>query len=507
MRNFISRLRHGSKTESGPGPQEALQESPQQYLYRYRKQRGVNLGSWFVLERWISESPFRGASGSGQSDLDVAKGPHAKQVLEQHWDSWITFSDFEWLAARGINTVRIPIGYYHICALDPSILTGTDFDGLQHVFEGAWSRLVAAVITAQSFGMGCYLVYLHAAPGKQNKDSHSGTSSPVISFFNSKFNMQLAIRALCVLVTQLIALRAHEPEFDNIVGVQLLNEPHPSSHEALYDWYNKAIQEIRKIDSGFPIYISDCWMADQYADFVARLPSSLALTCIDHHLYRCFTGSDISTSAGQHTASLADRNAPFPQMFSRVAEKLAASGSGLVVGEWSGALNPGSLQGTADEHEDRASYIRAQLDLFELYCAGSFFWTYKKEFPGDLGWCFRDAVENGIFPEVVGMIPVKDCIGHSADINARKMTARNVALDQHVSYWARFPGYYEHWCFEAGFDQGWVVAYEFFTFDHAGQAAVSELGFKGCIAKRKGQDYIRENGRSSNIWEYGEFTV
>jgi hypothetical protein len=243
-------------------------------------------------------------------------------------------------------------------------------------------------------------------------------------------------------------------------------------------------------------------MTDQYADFIAHLPPSLALTCIDHHLYRCFTGSDISTSAARHTASLTDRDAPFPQMFSRVSEKLAASGSGLIVGEWSGALNPGSLQGTADEHQERASYIRAQLDLFELYCAGSFFWTYKKELPGDQGWSFRDAVENSIFPEVVGMIPVKDHVGLSADISARKVTARNVALGQHVSYWARFPSYYEHWRFEAGFDQGWVVAYDFFTFDRVGQPAVSELGFKGCIAKRKAQDHIRENGRSNNIWEF-----
>ncbi|KAG1731560.1 glycoside hydrolase family 5 protein [Suillus lakei] len=476
MQNLISRFRHerrGSKTESGSGLQEALvQESSQQRLYRYRKQRGVNLGSWFVLERWVSESPFQGAAGSGQSDLDVAKGLHAKQI-----------------------------GYYHICALDPSILTRTDFDGLQHVFEGAWSRLVAAVMTAQSFGIGV-LFDLHAAPGKQNKDSHSGTSSPVISFFNSKFNMQLAIRALRTLVTQLVALQAHEPGFNNIAGIQLLNEPHPSSHETLYDWYRKAIQEIRNIDSGFPIYISDCWMTDQYADFVAHLPPSLALTCLDHHLYRCFTGSDISTSAAQHTASLADRNAPFPQMFSRVADKLAATGSGLIVGEWSGALNPGSLQGTADEHQERASYIRAQLDLFELYCAGSFFWTYKKEFPGDQGWSFRDAVESGIFPDVVGMIPVKDYHGLSADISARKVTARNVALGQHVSYWARFPSHYEHWRFEAGFDKGWVEAYDFFAFDRAGQAAVSELGFKGYIAKRKVQDHIRENGRSNNLWEF-----
>lgn len=51
------------------------------------------------------------------------------------------------------------------------------------------------------------------------------------------------------------------------------------------------------------------------------------------------------------------------------------------------------------------------------------------------------------------------------------------------------------------------MAYDFFTSDRAGQVAVSELGFKGCIAKRKAQDHIREYGRSNNIWEFGECTI
>lgn len=128
-------------------------------------------GCWFVLERWIAETPFAQAVPPGQSDLDVAKGAHAKEILERHWDSWITNNDFEWLAARGINAVRIPvrsvlpprytstrpriqIGYYHLCSLDHSLLSGTDFHGLDSVFEGAWIRLVRAVETAQLYGIG-----------------------------------------------------------------------------------------------------------------------------------------------------------------------------------------------------------------------------------------------------------------------------------------------------------------------------------------------------------------
>ena len=66
-------------------------------------------GSWFVLERWISESPFKHAKPPGQSDLDVAHGPHAKITLEHHWDTWIQESDWDWLVEQGINCVRIPV--------------------------------------------------------------------------------------------------------------------------------------------------------------------------------------------------------------------------------------------------------------------------------------------------------------------------------------------------------------------------------------------------------------
>ncbi len=77
---------------------------------RYRKQRGVNFGSWFVLERWICPQVFQGAVPPGKSDFDVARGGNAKQVLEPHWDSWIKDEDWRWIKERGFNSVRIPVG-------------------------------------------------------------------------------------------------------------------------------------------------------------------------------------------------------------------------------------------------------------------------------------------------------------------------------------------------------------------------------------------------------------
>ena len=97
-----------------------------QQVFQYRKQKGVNLGtfsfypsyllsilpnagSWFVLERWIADSPFQHALQPAQSDLDVARGINAKQILERHWDAWMTEEDWVWISEHGINTVRIPV--------------------------------------------------------------------------------------------------------------------------------------------------------------------------------------------------------------------------------------------------------------------------------------------------------------------------------------------------------------------------------------------------------------
>lgn len=78
-------------------------------VIRYRKQRGVNLGSWFVLERWIAEQPFVNAVEKAQSDHDVARGKDAKRVLETHWDTWIGDEEWKWIKQHGYNSVRLPV--------------------------------------------------------------------------------------------------------------------------------------------------------------------------------------------------------------------------------------------------------------------------------------------------------------------------------------------------------------------------------------------------------------
>ncbi|KAI0667210.1 glycoside hydrolase [Trametes maxima] len=449
-------------------------------LYRYRKQHGVNLGSWFVLERWIADSPFRNAVTPAQSDLDVAKGPDAQEILEHHWDSWITDADWRWLAERGINTVRIPIGYYHICGADPSVLAGTDFVDLDHVFAGAWTRIGNILATAYQYGIGV-LFDLHAAPGKQNADAHSGTCSEP-TFFKKHENMARTIYILTTLVAHLTSFaRSHDPPLPNLVGIELLNEPQPGSeNETFKTWYREAFSVIRAIDPNLPLYISDSWQTDDYAGFIKA--SGTPFIALDHHLYRCFTEDDIATPAAEHARRLRNGDDNTPQMFARVAGQLEGAGGALVVGEWSAALNPGSLHGASDERQEKRHFVEAQLQLYEQHCAGWFFWTYKKEHPGDTGWSFREAVDAGVFPSEFRRRVARSSL-HDEESDVRRDLEREKALNEHSGYWAQYPGDYEHWRFADGFTKGWDDAYA------------------GPWTKRRTHEHTVEKGHTS-VWEF-----
>ena len=223
--------------------------------------------------------------------------------------------------------------------------------------------------------------------------------------------------------TKHITAYAHENALPNLVGIELLNEPQPGSHnDALKKWYLDAMRAVRKANPFLPIYVSDSWMTDQYADFIKS--SGVQFVALDHHLYRCFTHDDIHTPAAEHARRLRDPNDGASSMFARVSGKLREPGAAIVVGEWSAALNPGSLQGAGDETQAKRAYVEAQLQLFDQHCAGWFFWTYKKE-NKDTGWSFRDAVEAGVFPAEFRRIegPFADV----AERDARRQAAQTSA--------------------------------------------------------------------------------
>ena len=86
------------------------------------KIRGVNLGGWLVLEKWIKPSLFsewdafdKKAPKDQWTYCETLGKTECKKRLEQHWDTWVTESTISDLADAGITHVRIPIGHWITC--------------------------------------------------------------------------------------------------------------------------------------------------------------------------------------------------------------------------------------------------------------------------------------------------------------------------------------------------------------------------------------------------------
>ena len=75
--------------------------------------RGVNLGGWLLLEKWITPSLFADLAATDETTWCAELGhEEATRRLHHHWQTFITRDDFAWLARTGINAVRLPVGHW-----------------------------------------------------------------------------------------------------------------------------------------------------------------------------------------------------------------------------------------------------------------------------------------------------------------------------------------------------------------------------------------------------------
>ena len=123
-----------------------------------RSIRGVNLGGWLVLEKWITPSVFNGLPENVTDEWRLCEylgRSEAEKRLRSHWDRWVTESDIATLKKAGIDHLRIPFGYW---ALEPRA-------GEPYV-QGSWDYVMKAVRWAKKYDMKV-MIDLHGAPGSQ----------------------------------------------------------------------------------------------------------------------------------------------------------------------------------------------------------------------------------------------------------------------------------------------------------------------------------------------------
>lgn len=327
--------------------------------------KAVNLGGWFVLEKWMKPSLFEEYPIKARCETSfVNEHPHAKEALQKHWQTWIQKEDIQWLKNQGIDLVRIPIPWW----LFP------DKYQFPYPYVSPLEYLDKAMDFIHEEGMKVMLD-LHTAPGSQNGFDNGGIDG-VLTWHHDQKNIETTLNVL-----EDIALRyKNHPALHSL---QVLNEPHWTIEmEIMQNFYLKAYQRLRPIlPKTVAIVFHDSFRFEPWKAFFTKHPMQNVI--LDTHRYQCFNEEFFKMTAEEFLA--------YPQTLLtelKDMEKIVP----VMVGEWS--LGARNYDFDLGREAFEKAFAKNQLDAYNQI-TGWIFWSYKIN-DYHSGWNFRGLIERGI---------------------------------------------------------------------------------------------------------------
>ncbi|KAL3660860.1 hypothetical protein V7S43_014262 [Phytophthora oleae] len=229
--------------------QSAIAHVQQEIRHGLVRSRGVNLGGWLVAEHWMTaDAAFwqgiddRFANSGEYTAITKAGNPdNIRSKLNDHHSTFITEDDIAQIAAAGLNTVRVPLGFWIL-----------GYDSHDPSSQREWQVYTRGTIVyldqlirywAKKHNVAV-LISLHAAKGSQNGADHSSPASPGHSFW-SQYPENVANT---IEVARFLADRYLDDEA--FLGIGLLNEPNGNTDEkVLYQFYQDAYRAVRSTGS------------------------------------------------------------------------------------------------------------------------------------------------------------------------------------------------------------------------------------------------------------------
>ncbi|KFY27770.1 hypothetical protein V493_03326 [Pseudogymnoascus sp. VKM F-4281 (FW-2241)] len=481
-----------------------------QDIFRYRYHHGTNLGSIFVLERWLFPSLF---SGPGESELAAVTSSlsaigldKTRECWQNHWDSALSDDDIQFLVHEAkCTSIRLPIGYF---TLGPAFCQGTPFEAAADVYVSAWAAVRNLVRRVNDAGIGV-LLDLHALPGGANTDMHSGTDSGKAELWDhwhtGKKNREIAKRVVLQVVSEAASITG-------IVGVQIVNEASAGAHK-LHEWYDDVLRATQDIDSTMPIYVSDAWDLDGSLKWIeSRRHRGGNPVVMDTHKYYTFSDAD-RAKAPQHIIS------QVPQELGEI-DKYAGSvhdrgAAQIIVGEYSCVLDGQTWSRSDPSQKDDLvrQFGKSQSSKWQEKTGGSYFWTAKMEWMDGGEWGFFEQVKKRAIaaPSWLSLNP-QDVQHRAYEATMSKESTFSRELGSHVEYWSQTaPGKkFEHRWYGEGWDVGWEDAKCFWLARADGQMGAIASSADGAdkiggleiwVQKRLGES--GKEGGSVWQWEHG----
>lgn len=165
--------------------------------------KGVNLGNWLVLEKWMSPALYEGTTARDEYDLprQLPRGEYEARI-KTHRLEYISEGDFVRIRSMGLNTVRIPVPFFIFGDVEPYI--------------GCVEELDKAFRWAERYGLQI-LIDLHTVPGGQNGFDNGGISG-ICTWAQDPDKVEFTLHVL----ERLAERYGSRP---GLFGIQPVNEP------------------------------------------------------------------------------------------------------------------------------------------------------------------------------------------------------------------------------------------------------------------------------------------
>lgn len=321
--------------------------------------QGVNLGGWLVLEKWLTPGIF--ASTDAKDEYSLSQTSGGKKLIETHRNTFITEQDFKWLHSKGIEFVRLPVGYWLFEQVDGYVPSVKHLDN--------------AMRWAEKYGIQV-LIDLHGARGSQNGFDSSGKMGEREWFTDASY------RTHTLDVLRRIAERYRDSPA--LWGIELLNEPlSKGQYWTLLKFYRIAYSQLRAtLRPGTHVVFHDSFRPLLFTG--ALWPRKHYPIVIDIHWYGFeYRTKKLSRYLGQSA------------LVRRLLIRLLQLWQPVLIGEWSTVL-PQRFFDDVPTNEHMKLLARNATMQQKAYSktAGWTYWNYKAE--GDGMWNFRDLVERGV---------------------------------------------------------------------------------------------------------------
>ena len=341
--------------------------------------KGVNLGGWLVLEKWIAPALFAGVEAEDETYLCKELGrERATERLTAFRDTFIGRRDFAEIADKGFQAVRIPIPFFLFDDVGPYIHC---YEYVDKAFE--W---------AEEYGLNI-LLDLHTVPGGHNGTDNSGILG--ISLWAGRQDLlEYSLETL-----ERIAVRYGQRKA--LWGISVLNEPMccdtPAgslmSIDQLVQFYVPADPELAKgnknytldflkkfyrnaysrmrphMKDGGYIVFCDAFELDIWDDFL--LHEGMIGVCLDTHHY--LMTPDLTLFKEKNLTV-------YQEYLGALGERLRAAGRRipLIVGEWNAQNQADGLAEMNEEEKDALySGVSEAFRAGMTECLGWFYWTWK----------------------------------------------------------------------------------------------------------------------------------